>query len=147
MQRRLTKIFQKDKVEFYDDYAHHPTEIKSVLDGIKKASKEKKIIVVFQPHRYSRIKNLKKEFSLCFKDADKVILCPVYAAGEKKDKKYNEINFSKLIAKFSKTQVINIKNELDIENFFKKNLNNNEIVVGMGAGSISKWMNNLKQKI
>ena len=147
VQRRLTKIFQKDKVEFYDDYAHHPTEIKSVLDGIKKASKEKKIIVVFQPHRYSRIKNLKKEFSSCFKDADKVILCPVYAAGEKKDKKYNEINFSKLIAKVSKTQVINIKKEMDIENFFKKNLNNNEIVVGMGAGSISKWMNNLKQKI
>ena len=147
VQRRLTKVFQKNKIEFYDDYAHHPTEIKSVLEGIKKISKERKIIVIFQPHRYSRIKILKKEFSSCFKNADIVILCPVYAAGEKKDKKYDALKFSRLIKKFSKVQVINGENENDICNYFKKNLKDSEIVIGMGAGSISKWINNFKDKL
>ena len=59
VQRRLTKVFKKNKIEFYDDYAHHPTEIKSVLEGIRKVSSKRKIIAVFQPHRYSRIKILK----------------------------------------------------------------------------------------
>ena len=144
VQRRLTKIFVRNNIEFYDDYAHHPTEIKSVLEGLKKVSEKRKIISVFQPHRFSRIKNLKKEFSSSFLLSDLVILCPVYAAGEKVDKKYNQHNFAKLISKNSKVQVINIKNEIDLKKYLNKNLINNEIVVGMGAGSISSWMRNLK---
>ena len=147
VQRRLTKIFEKNKVEFYDDYAHHPTEIKSVLDGIKKISEKKKITVIFQPHRYTRIKFLKREFSSCFFDADTVVLCPIYAAGEKKDKNYNPVKFSKLITKLSNVQVIKAENEMDICNYLRKNLTTNEMVIGMGAGSISQWMYNLKGKL
>jgi len=144
VQRRLTKVFKKNKIEFYDDYAHHPTEIKSVLEGFRKVASKRKIIVVFQPHRYSRIKSLKSQFAACFKNSDQVILCPVYAAGESIDRRYNDKNFAKLILKFSKTQVILIKNENDLSKYFKKNLISDEIVIGMGAGSISKWMYNLK---
>ena len=144
VQRRLTKVFKKNKIEFYDDYAHHPTEIKSVLEGIKKISLKRKIIVVFQPHRYSRIKNLKLEFATCFKNSDQVILCPVYAAGEAIDLGYNNKIFAQLISKFSKTQVILADNENDLSKYLKKNLIIDEIVIGMGAGSISKWMHNLK---
>ena len=144
VQRRLTKVFKKKKIEFYDDYAHHPTEIKSVLEGVKKISSKRKIIVVFQPHRYSRIKSLKFEFASCFKSSDQVILCPVYAAGEAIDRRYNNKRFAQLILKFSKTQVILIQNENDLSNYFRKNLIMDEIVIGMGAGSISKWMHNLK---
>ena len=79
----MTKIFEKNENEFYDDYAHHPTEIYSVLEGIKKVANEKKITSVFQPHRFSRVNLLKKEFSKSFKFSDRVILCPIYAAGEK----------------------------------------------------------------
>ena len=147
VQRRLTKVFKKNKVEFYDDYAHHPTEIKSVLEAIKKVSPKRKIITIFQPHRYSRLQTLKSEFTSCFKDTDQLILCPVYAAGEPIDKKYNELKFAKLISKFSKVQVIIVKNELDITKYLKKNLINDEIVIGMGAGSISKWMYNLKNNL
>ena len=147
VQRRLTKVFQKNKIEFYDDYAHHPTEIESVINGIKKVSKGRKIIVIFQPHRYSRIKSLKLEFASCFKKVTSIILCPVYAAGEKKDKSYSQIKFAKLINKFSRAQVITIQNETELVKYFKKNLINNEIVIGMGAGTISKWMNNLKYKL
>ena len=145
VQRRLTKVFKKNKIEFYDDYAHHPTEIKSVLEGFKKVALKRKIITVFQPHRYSRIRSLKSEFASCFKNSDLVILCPVYAAGELIDKEYKDKKFAQLISKFSKTQVILVKSENDLNKYFKKNLINDEIVIGMGAGSISKWMYNLKK--
>ena len=122
VQRRLTKVFVKNKVEFYDDYAHHPTEIKSVLEAVRKVTPKKKIITIFQPHRYSRVRTLKSEFASCFKDTDQLILCPVYAAGESKDKKYNQIKFAELISKESKAQVIIVKDELDITKYFRKNL-------------------------
>jgi UDP-N-acetylmuramate--alanine ligase len=144
VQRRLTKVFKKNKIEFYDDYAHHPTEIQSVLEGVKKISAKRKIISVFQPHRYSRIKSLKSEFASSFKNSDLVILCPVYAAGEVIDRGYNNKRFAQLISKFSKTQIILIQSENDLSNYFRKNLIMDEIVIGMGAGSISKWMHNLK---
>ena len=144
VQRRLTKIFQMNKIEFYDDYAHHPTEIRSVLEGVRKVEPERKIIVVFQPHRYSRVRSLKSEFAKCFKNSDQVILCPLYAAGEAFDRRYNKERFAQSISRFSKTQVILIENENDLSQYLKKNLINNEIVIGMGAGSISKWMYNLK---
>ena len=147
VQRRLTKIFIKNQREFYDDYAHHPTEISSVLDGLKTVYKNRKIITIFQPHRYSRIKNLKREFASSFSMSDVVVLCPIYAAGEKKDKSFKEISFAKSIAKLSKSQVILIKDELELIKYLNKNLIKNEIVIGMGAGSISKWMHNLKDRL
>ena len=68
----------------------------------------------------------------------------MYAAGEAIDRRYNNKRFAQLILKFSKTQVILIQNENDLSNYFRKNLIMDEIVIGMGAGSISKWMHNLK---
>ena len=147
VQRRMTKIFEKNENEFYDDYAHHPTEIYSVLEGIKKVANNKKITSVFQPHRFSRVNLLKKEFSKSFKFSDKVILCPVYAAGEKNNKKFDLIKFGKMISFNSNVDVIIIENEENFKNFFKKNLIRNEIIIGMGAGSISNWMRNLKQSL
>jgi UDP-N-acetylmuramate--alanine ligase len=141
IQRRLTKVFKINGREFFDDYAHHPTEIQSVLKSIKITSdKKRKIIAVFQPHRYSRLKLLKNEFASSFKNSDLVILSPVYSAGEKIDKQYDEMHFAKLISKNSKVQVIIIKNEVDLRKFFIKNLLSDEIVICLGAGSISKWI-------
>ena len=62
-----------------DDYAHHPTEIEEVLNGVREAYNKEEIICIFQPHRISRLKDLKKEFSLSFKKANSVVLCPVYS--------------------------------------------------------------------
>ena len=140
IQRRFTKIFSIGKREFYDDYAHHPTEIKAVISSIRQIYEDRKIICVFQPHRYSRIKILKNEFVSAFKHVDAVILCPVYSAGEKIKYQFNQDNFSKQIYIKSKVQVINIKTQKDLNNYFKKNLMSNEIVVCMGAGSISNWI-------
>ena len=147
VQRRFNKIFSNKENEFYDDYAHHPTEIKEVLQGIRTVNKKRKIIVVFQPHRFSRLKSLKIEFSKSFQLADEVILCPVYAAGEKIDKNFNYHLFGNLIIKNSKTRLIMIKNENDLLKYIKKNLSTNELVVCMGAGSISTWIRNISKKI
>ncbi len=144
VQRRMTKIFSKNKNDFYDDYAHHPTEIKSILEGIKNVHKDKKITSVFEPHRYSRVLSLKKEFAKSFKNSNLVLLCPIYAAGEKRDLKFKNIEFAKLISNLSKTQVVIMKDFNDIEKYFRKNLFYNEIIIGMGAGSISKYMRKLK---
>ena len=140
IQRRFTKVFSFEKKEFYDDYAHHPTEIEAVLNSARQVHKNRKIICVFQPHRYSRINALKNEFALSFKSSDAVVLCPVYSAGEKTMYNFNQDNFSKLISKKSKIQVINIKNQKELKNYFKKNLLEDEMIICMGAGSISNWI-------
>ena len=140
IQRRFTKVFSLGKKDFYDDYAHHPTEIKAVLESAKSVNTNRKIICVFQPHRYSRVNLLKKEFAESFKLSNEVILCPVYSAGEKKKHNFKQSKFSNLIAKNSNTQVINIKNKIDLKNYIKKNLLKNEMVICMGAGSISNWI-------
>ena len=145
VQRRMTKIFKKNRNDFYDDYAHHPTEISSILDAVKNAYEKRKIISVFEPHRFSRVLSLKKEFSRSFSKSNLVLLCPLYAAGEKVNSKYKSIEFAKLISKFSKTQVIIIKDFNELKLYFKNNLNSDEIIIGMGAGQISKHMRNLKE--
>ena len=147
VQRRMTKVFSKNKNDFYDDYAHHPTEIKSILEGVQNVNAKRKIISIFEPHRYSRALSLKKEFSKSFLKSDLVIVCPLYAAGERKNSKFNLIKFAEMIAKNSKTQVILVKNEVELSKYLKKNLISDEIIIGMGAGTISKWMSDLKYSL
>ena len=140
----MTKIFTKNENDFYDDYAHHPTEISSILEGVKNVYKHRQIISVFEPHRYSRVLSLKNEFSKSFSKSNLVLLCPLYAAGEKKNSKFNILEFAKSISKASKTQVIIIKDFNELGKYFKKNLMSDELIIGMGAGTISKHMNALK---
>ena len=141
----MTKIFKKKSIEFYDDYAHHPTEISAVLKSVKDVHASRKIISVFQPHRFSRVNFLKNDFSNAFKLADKVLLCPIYSAGEKRDKNYNHIEFAKLISSNSKVQVIIVNEQSELNKFCKHNLINDEIVIGMGAGTITNWIKNIKK--
>ena len=147
IQRRFTKVFSVKKREFYDDYAHHPTEIRAVINSARQVYKDRKIICVFQPHRYSRVKLLKKEFALSFRSSDVVVLCPVYPAGEKVRYNFNQNNFSQLISKKSKVQVINVKNQKELKNYLKKNLFEDEMVICMGAGSISNWIREIGDEL
>ena len=147
VQRRMTKVFSHNKNDFYDDYAHHPTEINSILEGVHNVNSNRDIISVFEPHRYSRVISLKTEFSKCFSKSKTVVVCPLYAAGERKVPKFNLKNFANLIAKNSKTQVIIVKNEIELKRYLQKNLISNEIIIGMGAGIISKWISGLKSSL
>ena len=143
VQRRFNKIFNFNNVDFYDDYAHHPTEIKEVLDGVKKVYKDYEKICVFQPHRISRLKDLKKEFSFAFKNANKVILFPIYTAGEKLKLGFSYTNFAKEIIKNSKVQLFLVDDKFQLAKFIKANIYGKKIVIGMGAGTISSWMREL----
>tara|TARA_B100001996_G_scaffold290062_1_gene230250 strand:- start:2018 stop:3409 length:1392 start_codon:yes stop_codon:yes gene_type:complete len=147
VQRRFNFLFEKNKSIFFDDYAHHPTEIASVLDGVKKVYDKREIICIFQPHRISRVKSLKLEFSKCFKKSDTVLLCPIYKASENINLGFSYNSFAKLIIKNSKVKLIIIKNEKELQKFLKKTAYGDKIYIGMGAGSISNWMRNLKINI
>jgi len=145
VQRRFNKIFTYNNIDFYDDYAHHPTEIKVVLEGISKVYNNYSKVCIFQPHRISRLKDLRKEFSFAFKKADIVILCPIYTAGEKIKLGFNYLTFAKEIIKNSKIKLFLVKDCIQLAKFLKKNMYGKKIVVGMGAGSISGWMKKLPQ--
>ena len=145
VQRRFNKIFTYNGVDFFDDYAHHPTEIKVVLEGVNKVYEGYDKICVFQPHRISRLKDLKNEFSFAFKDANTVILCPIYAAGQKIKLVFNYLNFAKQLIKNSKVKLFLVKDNIQLAKFLKKNIYGKKIVIGMGAGSISNWMRKLPE--
>ena len=143
VQRRFNKIFTHREIPFFDDYAHHPTEIKEVLNGVKKVYRKHEIFCIFQPHRISRVKDLKKEFSFSFKNSDCVILCPIYSAGEKSKLGFNYLNFSKKIMKNSKVKVYLVNDQYELGKFIKQNAYGKKIFIGMGAGSISNWIKQL----
>ena len=143
VQRRFNKIFRYNNIDFYDDYAHHPTEIKVVLQGVKKVFSNHDKVCIFQPHRISRLKDLKKEFTYAFKDADTVILCPIYSAGEKIKLGFSYDSFAKEIIKNSKVKLFMVENNIQLAKFLKLNMYGKKIVVGMGTGSISNWIKKL----
>ena len=145
VQRRFNKIFSYKGVDFYDDYAHHPTEIRNVLEGVNKVFKGYDKVCIFQPHRISRLKDLRKEFSYSFKEADIVILCPIYPAGEKIKLGFDYLNFAKEIIKNSGVKLFIVKDYIQLAKFVKKNIYGKKIVIGMGAGSISNWMKKLPE--
>ena len=143
VQRRFNNIFSFNNVDFFDDYAHHPTEIKEVLDGVSNVYKGYEKICIFQPHRISRLKDLKKEFTYAFKKADKVILFPIYTAGEKIKLGFSYLNFAKQIIKNSQVKLLLIDDKFQLAKYLKNNIYGKKIVIGMGAGTISSWMREL----
>ena len=147
VQRRFNRIFSFNNIDFYDDYAHHPTEIKGVLDGVNKVYKNYDKVCIFQPHRISRLKDLREEFSFAFKNADTVVLCPIYSAGEKIKLGFNYLNFAKEIIKNSKVKLFLVNDKFQLAKFIKKNMSGKKIVIGMGAGTISNWMRELPKLI
>ena len=147
VQRRFNKIFTYNNINFYDDYAHHPTEIIEVLDGVNKVYQDFDKVCIFQPHRISRLKDLRKEFSSAFKKANTVILCPVYSAGEKIKLGFSYIKFAKEIIHNSKVKLLMVNDVNQLAKFLKKNMIGKKIVIGMGAGSISNWMKQLPHLI
>ncbi len=147
VQRRFNKIFTYNNIEFYDDYAHHPTEIKEVLDGVSKVYQNYDKVCIFQPHRISRLKDLRKEFTFAFKKADTVILCPIFTAGEKIKLGFSYDKFAKEIIDNSKVKLFIVKDFYQLAKFLKKNMHGKKIVIGMGAGSISTWMKKIPKLI
>ena len=147
VERRFNKLKTYRGSLIFDHYAHHPTEIEEVLKGVKKVFHRKEIISVFQPHRISRLKDLRTEFSSSFKSSDKIILCPIYAAGEKLKLGFEYSDFARQLSHNSKAQVILINDKKDLSNYIKNNIYGEKILIAMGAGSISNWIRDISEKI
>ena len=110
---------------------------------LTKAISKKKITCIFQPHRISRLNDLKNEFCLSFKKANSVILCPIYKAGENLKLNFDYFKFAEEIAKHSNVHVFLLNDQFELAKFLKRYLNAENIVIGMGAGSISNWIKEL----
>lgn len=134
--------------EVYDDYAHHPTEIKATLKGAREKFKNKKIWCVFQPHQFERTKFLFKEFTRAFEDADKVILLDIYGVKGREGVAEKEISSEKLAKTIAKTgkEVFYKVGPKEAAEFIKTNNDPNDIIIIMGAGDIWKIFEFLKLK-
>jgi len=115
----------------YDDYAHHPTEVKATLEAARSQFPKKKIIAVFQPHLYSRTKLFLKEFSKSFSQANEVIITDIYAAREKFDK---TIHAKDLVKKTKNARYI--KDFSEIKKRLKNEADKNTIIITLGAGNV-----------
>jgi UDP-N-acetylmuramate--alanine ligase len=147
VKRRLQLISDLNNIKIYDDYAHHPTAIKTTLTGLKKAFNTH-ITCIFQPHRYSRTEALLTSFFSAFTDADTVIITPIYSANETETKENNEL-LNKLITGIKKKRnqsksIYNFKSDEDTIEFLTKNTKKGDIVITMGAGNISELSTELK---
>ncbi len=138
VKRRFTHLGKVNLSNVYDDYAHHPTEILATLTGAKQVNRN--IVVVFQPHRYSRTKNLFNEFINVLSKINKLYLLDTYSAGEKKINGFETIDIYKKLKKYKKNIYYVGKNNLN--SFLYKETNKKNIIIFMGAGSISKIASN-----
>jgi UDP-N-acetylmuramate--alanine ligase len=132
VKRRLELKYDKRNIKIYDDYGHHPSEVLSSLKSLKDIDK-KRLIVVFQPHTYTRTKQFYKEFAKSLSAADKVYLLPVYAAREKAIKGVS----SKLIYNLIKKDKCLVENENSMYTDLKKTLKKGDRVVFQGAGDVT----------
>lgn len=121
----------------YDDYGHHPTEVRKTLAGFREQHKAERITVVFQPHLYSRTKFLLEEFAESFNDADEVIITNIYAARETDDGSITEANVVDAI-KRHKRNVKYIGDFKATKQYLNKTLQGGGILITMGAGDIYK---------
>ena len=139
--RRMELIGEKNGAVIYDDYAHHPSEIKATLKAMREKYPEKKIVAVFQPHTYSRTKALFGDFAGAFNDADEIILTDVFSsAREQKDESVNISDMAAALEGNGK-KITFVKNKTDIPARLKEYLNQSSVIVGMGAGDIYKFIN------
>jgi len=138
VERRLTYIGTIKNVEIIDDYAHHPTEIHNVLSGIRESRPSNNLVTVFQPHRFTRIASLMKEFSAAFSYSDYVMVSEVYSAGEKKPRNFKLDDLIRNIANKSKTKSLIYTNNNSILELIDQS-NTKTTILFLGAGSVTKW--------
>lgn len=143
--RRFQLRLEKDGVMLIDDYAHHPTEIKAVLSACRNWA-DKRVIAIFQPHRYTRTKYLAKEFGLCFDGADKLILTDIYAASEKPISGVSVRGIYDKIRASGLEDVEIIKKE-DIADRVIKIKKPGDMILVLGAGDIKKVGDELYERL
>jgi UDP-N-acetylmuramate--alanine ligase len=144
--RRFTRVGEAGGVTVIDDYGHHPVEIAAVLRAARQAC-EGRIIAVHQPHRYSRLSSLFDDFCGCFNEADVVGIADVYAAGEEPIPGASRDDLVAGLTRHGHRHAVAIGNEDDLERLVRAEARPGDMVVCLGAGTISAWANGLPGRL
>jgi UDP-N-acetylmuramate--alanine ligase len=140
--RRFTKVGEVHGVTIIDDYGHHPVEIAAVLKAARQST-EGRVIAVHQPHRYSRLSDLFEDFCACFNEADVVAIADVFAAGEEPIKGVSRDDLVAGLIRHGHREAHALESEDDLVALVRKYAEHGDMVVCLGAGTISAWANAL----
>jgi UDP-N-acetylmuramate--alanine ligase len=146
VKRRFTKTGEVGGVTVIDDYGHHPVEIAAVLNAARQATSGK-VIAVVQPHRYSRLSSLFEDFCNCFNDADQVIVAEVYPAGEPPIEGASREALVEGLRAHGHRHARPLDREQDLPHLVQELTEPGDMVVCLGAGSITAWANALPQQL
>ncbi len=144
--RRFTRVGEVEGVTIIDDYGHHPVEIAAVLKAARQAT-DGRVIAVHQPHRYTRLSSLFDDFCACFNDADVVGIAEVYAAGEDPIKGASRDDLVAGLIRHGHRHARAVNNEDDLERLVREQARPGDMVVCLGAGTISTWANGLPARL
>ncbi|WP_421703662.1 UDP-N-acetylmuramate--L-alanine ligase [Aliiroseovarius sp.] len=144
--RRFTKVGEVNGVTVIDDYAHHPVEIAAVLKAARQAC-EGRVIAVHQPHRYTRLHSLFDDFCACFNEADVVGIAEVFAAGEAPIEGATRDDLVAGLIAHGHRHARNVDSEDDLMRLVKEQAKPGDMVVCLGAGTISAWANALPARL
>ena len=147
VQRRFQNVGNFKNTIIIDDYGRHPVEINAALAAARLLAPKSKIISIFQPHRYSRIKDLFNDFCSCFNDADYVFLLDVYPAGEEPLKGFESNDLKNGLLKYGHKNVSYIESKKALIRETLKIISPNDIIICLGAGSITKIANTLEKEL
>ena len=140
--RRFTRVGVVNGVTIIDDYAHHPVEIAAVLKAAREST-EGRVIAVHQPHRYSRLEGLFEGFCGCFNDADFAAIAPVFAAGEAPIQGVDHVTLAAGLVTHGHKHATALNGEADLATLVRDLAKPGDMVVCLGAGTISAWANGL----
>jgi len=144
--RRFTRVGEIDGVTIIDDYGHHPVEIAAVLKAARQAT-QGRVIAVHQPHRYTRLHHHFEEFCACFNDADVVGITDVFSAGEDPIEGADRDDLVAGLIRHGHRHARAVTGEGDLERLVREQARPGDMVVCLGAGTISTWANALPDKL
>jgi UDP-N-acetylmuramate--alanine ligase len=144
--RRFTKVGEVGGITIIDDYGHHPVEIAAVLKAARQATKGR-VIAVHQPHRYTRLHSLFEDFCTCFNEADVVAIAEVYAAGEEPIEGATRDDLVAGLVAHGHRHARAILSEDDLERLVREQAHPGDMVVCLGAGTISAWAHGLPKRL
>ncbi|MBX9589782.1 MAG: UDP-N-acetylmuramate--L-alanine ligase [Hyphomonadaceae bacterium] len=138
VKRRFQLTGTWNGVAIYDDYGHHPVEIAAVLKAAR-AGAHGRVIAVVEPHRYTRVRDLFDEFAACFKDADNVVLTPMYSAGELPIEGVDHVSLAEAVRSTGHRSVTTVDSERDLVPMLRRFAASGDMVICLGAGNSTEW--------
>jgi UDP-N-acetylmuramate--alanine ligase len=147
VKRRFTKVGEYNGVSIIDDYGHHSTEIATTLKAAREVAGKHKVICVFQPHKYTRLRDLFNEFCNAFFDADVVIVSDIYSAGQAPIEGITQDTIIRGIEKAGHKNVIKLPSEKDLAKIIKSRIKPGDMIFCTGAGTITNWAAALSEQL